>query len=155
MSADQSKPEISSSASCLPPIGSHCSEKEFTVAGGLGFELPRDPAHRNSFWGLLGLASRRADRAPSAAFRSDRPTHLDYILKRGLYSDSSRLTRGAFRRRSQGADRGRWPGWGATRTPLAGQPKPYGPGAPAARHRRFRAMRPMWLPATRAHSRPP
>src|ERR1041385_1569434 len=33
-----------------------------------------------------------------------------------------------------GADRGRWSRKGATRTPASRQPKPNGPGAPAARH---------------------
>jgi len=40
-----------------------------------------------------------------------------------------RSTRGAFRRRLEGADRGRWLRKGATRTPAPRQPKPSGPGA--------------------------
>jgi hypothetical protein len=45
-----------------------------------------------------------------------------------------RSTRGAFRRRSEGADRGRWSRQGATRTPASRQPKLHGPGPPAADH---------------------
>jgi hypothetical protein len=43
---------------------------------------------------------------------------------------ASRSTRGAFRRRLEGADRGRWSRQGATRTPASRQPKLSGPGAP-------------------------
>ena len=42
---------------------------------------------------------------------------------------------------SWSADRGRWLQKGATRTPALKQPKPHGPGAPAARHPRDMAAR--------------